>query len=146
MQDMVKMLGDGAVWLAAVGAALSAIWAWVGKPLRKLTGRIEDIREDTGALMGDRLSQAHDYWMRKGYCPAADKARLVDMHQRYSDMGRNHLARNYEQDLLELPEEAPKRASEANRATEMTRSGMNGDGGKRQPSGLFAGGERDPET
>ena len=100
MPELVKQLGDWAVWVAGVIGALTALWRWVAKPIR-------DIRDDTGDLMCDRLSQAHDYWIRKGYCPPADLARLVAMHQRYKAMGRNHLMESYEQDLLELPPERP---------------------------------------
>lgn len=58
-------------------------------------------------LLGDRLAQAHAYWMHKGYCPPADKARLVTMHKVYAGRGLNHLYASFEEDLIGLPDYPP---------------------------------------
>ncbi len=67
------------------------------------------MQEDIADILCDRLNQAYDYWMKKGWCPKADKQRLFDMHERYSALGRNHLAKHYRDDLTELPEHPPDR-------------------------------------
>ena len=114
-------------WVVGVGTGLAVIWGWIAKPLRdvnkgvgtfkeEMKGQMMDLREDMGNLqgttdfiLGDRLAQAHSYWTRRGYCPPADKGRLVDMHKVYKARGLNHLYDSYEQDLLDLPPEPPKK-------------------------------------
>lgn len=74
--------------------------------LEKLDAIIEDIAD----LQRDRLTQAHDFYVAQGYCPSDTKQVLVHMHRSYRAKGRNHLCDHYEQDILELPTDAPARA------------------------------------
>ncbi len=102
----IKWLGDALVWLVGVCVALGALYGWIAKPIKTIMG-------NTDALMGDRLAQAHDHWVHKGYCPPDDKVRLVDIHQRYAKRGLNHLAASFEEDLLRLPDEPARKGGNA---------------------------------
>lgn len=107
MAETIKQYGDLIIWFGSVIAAIGAVWALVTKPIKALGGKVDTMQGDTDLLMGDRLAQAHDHWMRKGYCPPLDKTRLVEMHARYAKRGLNHLAQSYEEDLLDLPDVPP---------------------------------------
>jgi len=116
MPDWIVTAGGWVIQIATVGAAIIVIWKWFAKPLgnvneqlKAVNSRLDVIQEDTGDILCDRLTQAHDYHTRKGFCTQGDKARLVAMHKRYTDLGRNHLASTYEQDLLKLPEEPARK-------------------------------------
>lgn len=71
--------------------------------------KLDSIIEDVGDLQCDRLTQAHDFYVAKGYCPSTTKQVLVDMHQSYRAKGRNHLCNHYEEDILALPGQDPFR-------------------------------------
>jgi hypothetical protein len=102
MPEWMITVGGWAVQIATFGGAIIVIYLWFAKPLKEVKADVADIKQDTGDLLCDRLTQAHDYHVRKGYCPDADKARLCAMHARYRNLGRNHLADSYEEDLLAL--------------------------------------------
>lgn len=102
MPAWVKEIGDWIIWVGGIAAVLGVLYRWIIKPLRI-------IQADTADILCDRLTQAHDYHMRKGFCPKVDKSRLCAMHQRYRSLGRNHLVDSYEQDLLDLPDEPARK-------------------------------------
>ena len=111
MNDWIVTIGGWAVQIVTIGGAIIAIYAWFAKPLKQLRtavaeikSDVSDVKDDTGDLLCDMLTQAQDCYVRKGYCSGSDKKRLCDMHKRYRELGRNHLADNWEKNLLELPE------------------------------------------
>lgn len=106
--DWFTGAGEFLKWVVGVGAAVGAIWGFLGKPIKAMRGEMSTVQGITDMLMGDRLAQAHDHWMQKGYCPPLDKHRLVAMHAAYEKRGLNHLTKTYEQDLLTLPDKPPK--------------------------------------
>lgn len=136
MNPLVKQIGDWVVWAVGVGGALVVIFKLILKPVTQpldelktqisklqthltevdaklealqkgTTEKLSVLEQDTGDLLCDRLSQSHEQWMRRGYCPHSEKERLVKMYRRYHDMGRNHLSASYEQDIIGLPENPP---------------------------------------
>lgn len=102
MPAWLKEIGDWIIWIGGVAAVLGVLYKWIIKPLRI-------IQDDTADILCDRLTQAHDYHVRKGFCAHGDKSRLCAMHQRYRSLGRNHLVDSYEQDLLDLPDEPARK-------------------------------------
>lgn len=115
MEELIKTVGSWIVWVASVGGAVAVVYKWVATPIRDIQRKVTDLQkkmeitqEDTADILCDRLYQAYDYHMKKGWCPKADKARLVDMYKRYNALGRNHLASHYAKDLISLPESPPK--------------------------------------
>ena len=111
----------------AVAASISAILALVAlvliKPLmtlkkkrdaeraeaaefrRKVLTKLDGIEDDIADLQYERLSQAHDFYTQRGWCPTSKKQQLCNMYQSYSAKGRNHLSAHYETEILNLKDE-----------------------------------------
>ena len=66
--------------------------------LEKLDGMLDDIAD----LQYERLSQAHDFYMERGWCPTSKKMQLCNMYKSYTSKGRNHLSAHYEREILDL--------------------------------------------
>lgn len=66
--------------------------------MEKLDGVIDDIAD----LQYERLSQAHDFYVGRGWCPTSKKHQLCQMYQSYTNKGRNHLSEHYEKEILAL--------------------------------------------
>jgi len=75
---------------------------------RDVLEKLDAITDDVADLQYERLSQAHDYYLDRGWCPTSKKQQLCNMYQSYTSKGRNHLSAHYEKEILELkdnPEE-----------------------------------------
>lgn len=67
----------------------------------KLAKRLDS---DIGDLQYERLSQAHDFYTDRGWCPGSKKQQLCVMYKSYRAKGRNHLSEHYEAEILGLPD------------------------------------------
>lgn len=72
---------------------------------QKLMEKLDGIEDDIADLQYERLSQAHDYYLERGWCPTSKKQQLCNMYQSYSAKGRNHLSAHYESEILNLRDE-----------------------------------------
>ena len=72
---------------------------------RRLMEKLDSIEDDIADLQYERLSQAHDYYLERGWCPTSKKQQLCNMYQSYSSKGRNHLSAHYEAEILNLRDE-----------------------------------------
>lgn len=72
--------------------------------IEEMKDAIKAVDADTGNILCSQLTREHDYFMDKGYCPSADKARIASIHESYKGRGRNHLAEHFINDVLSLPE------------------------------------------
>ena len=115
--------GTVVIWIGSVLSATIAIYRLVTKPIKRfqhalsvrfdgLTAgvgsvdkKVDVVLGDIGDVLCDRLHQSHDFYMRQKWCPKADKMRLVSMQKRYLELGRNHMTKQFELDLLGLPNE-----------------------------------------
>ena len=69
--------------------------------IAKLAQRVDS---DIADLQYERLSQAHDFYMDRGWCPGSKKQQLCNMYRSYTAKGRNHLSAHYEAEILGLPD------------------------------------------
>ena len=106
----------------AVSAVLGLIVALVARPAKKrkeeaqkklseevkfrkeVLEKLNAINDDIGDLQYERLSQSHDFYVGRGWCPTSKKQQLCLMYKSYTDKGRNHLSKRYEEELLALPD------------------------------------------
>lgn len=111
---METILSAGEV-AGAVSAIIALLALVLWKPLKVACKRRMDYRktimekldriiDDVADLQYERLSQAHDFYTTRGWCPTSKKDQLCRMYKSYTGKGRNHLSAHYEQDILSLPE------------------------------------------
>lgn len=75
---------------------------------RDVLKKLDAITDDVADLQYERLSQAHDFYVERGWCPTSKKQQLCNMYRSYTNKGRNHLSAHYEKEILDLkdyPEE-----------------------------------------
>lgn len=70
--------------------------------------KLDALNDDVADLQYERLSQAHDFYTGRGWCPTSKKDQLCTMYKSYTAKGRNHLSKFYEQEILALPDTPPK--------------------------------------
>lgn len=115
--ETILSAGEAAGAISAV-IALLALVLW--KPLkgtvrrrrefrRAIMEKLDRIIDDVADLQYERLSQAHDFYTARGWCPTSKKDQLCRMYKSYTSKGRNHLSAHYEQDILSLPETPEER-------------------------------------
>ena len=123
MEHFIKWLAEYAGYILAITSCAAAL-LW--KPIknaklrrdaekqeeRKFRSDVLDklgaITDDVADLQYERLSQAHDFYVDRGWCPTSKKQQLCNMYQSYTAKGRNHLSAHYEREILDLkdkPEE-----------------------------------------
>lgn len=111
---METILSAGEV-AGAVSAIIALLALVLWKPLKVACKRRMDYRktimekldriiDDVADLQYERLSQAHDFYTTRGWCPTSKKDQLCRMYKSYTAKGRNHLSAHYERDILGLPE------------------------------------------
>ena len=102
--------------MVIVGAATALLWKPIKTALdrrkadkederkfrRDVLKKLDEITDDVADLQYERLSQAHDYYLDRGWCPTSKKQQLCNMYQSYTAKGRNHLSTHYEKEILEL--------------------------------------------
>ena len=102
--------------MVIVGAATALLWKPINTALdrrkadkederkfrRDVLKKLDEITDDVADLQYERLSQAHDYYLDRGWCPTSKKQQLCNMYQSYTAKGRNHLSAHYEKEILEL--------------------------------------------
>lgn len=117
MERFLKAAADYAGYIMAIMGCLTAI-LW--KPIKDARARrktekeeerkfrrdvlekLDAITDDVADLQYERLSQAHDFYVGRGWCPTSKKQQLCNMYRSYTDKGRNHLSAHYEKEILEL--------------------------------------------
>ena len=77
---------------------------------RTVLAKLDAINDDVADLQYERLSQAHDFYVGRGWCPTSKKNQLCQMYKSYAAKGRNHLSKYYEQEILALAEEPQERS------------------------------------
>jgi len=123
MDDFLKWAAEYAGYIMAIaGCATALLWKPIKTALdrrkadkederkfrRDVLEKLDAITDDVADLQYERLSQAHDYYLDRGWCPTSKKQQLCNMYQSYTSKGRNHLSAHYEKEILELkdnPEE-----------------------------------------
>lgn len=112
----------------SVSAILALVAALLFKPLKRMRAarrqdhdaaaefrrtvlaKLDAINDDVADLQYERLSQAHDFYVGRGWCPTSKKNQLCQMYKSYTAKGRNHLSKYYEQEILALAEEPQERS------------------------------------
>lgn len=57
------------------------------------------------ALLRDRIIQAHNYYMDKGYCPIYAKENVEEMYKQYHNLGGNGTITKLYETMMAMPTE-----------------------------------------
>lgn len=109
------ILGLGALLFKPVRKRMQARKAFregLSTSLKQINRALEGLSDDIADLQYERLSQAQDFYISRGWCPGAKKEMLCKMHASYRAKGRNHLSEHYEEEILQLPDKPKKNESE----------------------------------
>ena len=119
---MSELIADAGAIAGAISAVIALVTAVAIKPFlaarkrrrearraesefrEQVLARLSVLNEDIAELQCDRLSQAHDFYLSRGWCTSSKKAQLCEMYRSYMAKGRNHLSHYYEQEILALPD------------------------------------------
>lgn len=91
--------------VVSLGASLGVIYGWVVRPIRNIVRKLDALTEDVAYLQGERLNSAYDFYIQRGWCSGAKKRELERWYTAYKSAGHNHLADNYINSILALPEQ-----------------------------------------
>lgn len=97
MQELVSAMGD-------LRTEVKGLRQEVERLGRESAKRFDRVDDDIGDLQYERLSQAHDFYTDRGWCPSSKKQQLCHMHESYTAKKRNHLSARFQEDLLDLPD------------------------------------------
>lgn len=100
--------------IVEIGGALGVLYGWIVKPIKAIKEQneqqsvdIKQLTDDVAYLQGDRLNQAHEHYINKGWCTGSKKRELERWYKAYKKAGHNHLADSYIDDIMNLPEDPP---------------------------------------
>ena len=114
MWAILEQLRDHATTIVGLVTALTLMYRWFRKPMKQLIAREQRQYTSPAAYnyhahsAKTPMSESQDNYTRQGWCTAAEKEQVLNMHKSYAAKGRNHLSASYEQDILALPETPPE--------------------------------------
>lgn len=76
--------------------------------LDRISETLRGVSEDIGDLQYERLSQAQDFYVSRGWCPGAQEGNAAENAFQLRARGRNHLSEHYEEEILRLPDKPPE--------------------------------------
>lgn len=92
-------------WLEVI---FSVVLAGFGLAYRALAKRVKEqdaIKQGIVALLRDRIIQAYNHYMDKGYCPIYAQDNLHMLFEQYHSLGGNGTVTNLVGELKKLPTE-----------------------------------------
>ena len=91
------------VTIASWVTALGVIYAFI----RKIVKPLQDMNTAITLMQRERLESAHAIYVNcLGWCPSGEKTVLSDIYKHYTSRGNNHIAEDYIERLVALPEHA----------------------------------------
>lgn len=92
-------------WVQEVLAAISGAVAWLGRKVHRWKQEQDLVKQGVLAILHDRLYQACQYYLRKGYCSIDDRDNLEYMFRPYRALGGNGTGEELYNRCLALPYE-----------------------------------------
>lgn len=84
-------------WISAISVIIIFI--------RKIIKPIQDMATSITLMQRERLESAHAIYVTcLGWCPSGEKTVLSDIYKHYVNAGHNHIADDYIDRILSLPE------------------------------------------
>lgn len=109
MRDLIETIEK--YWVQEVLATISGAVAWLGRKVHRWKQEQDLVKQGVLAILHDRLYQACQYYLRKGYCSIDDRDNLEYMFRPYRALGGNGTGEELYNRCLALPYE-PEREEE----------------------------------
>ena len=84
MWAILEQLRDHATTIVGLATALTLMYSWFRKPMKQLIAREQQQEEALAILTWAFLQNAHDNYMRQGWCTAAEKEQVLNMQKSYA--------------------------------------------------------------
>ncbi|KMW23674.1 hypothetical protein [Enterocloster citroniae] len=104
MIDIVETIEK--YWVQEILAGISGALAWLGRKVHHWKQEQDLVKQGVLAILHDRLYQACQYYLRKGYCSIDDRDNLEYMFQPYKALGGNGTGEELYNRCLALPYES----------------------------------------
>ncbi|MGP8314019.1 hypothetical protein ACG0Z4_24440 [Enterocloster aldenensis] len=109
MRDLIETIEK--YWVQEVLATISGAVAWLGRKVHRWKQEQDLVKQGVLAILHDRLYQACQYYLRKGYCSIDDRDNMEYMFRPYKALGGNGTGEELYNRCLALPYE-PEREEE----------------------------------
>lgn len=109
MRDLIETIEK--YWVQEVLATISGAVAWLGRKVHRWKQEQDLVKQGMLAILHDRLYQACQYYLRKGYCSIDDRDNMEYMFRPYKALGGNGTGEELYNRCLALPYE-PEREEE----------------------------------
>lgn len=109
MRDLIETIEK--YWVQEVLTTISGAVAWLGRKVHRWKQEQDLVKQGVLAILHDRLYQACQYYLRKGYCSIDDRDNLEYMFRPYRALGGNGTGEELYNRCLALPYE-PEREEE----------------------------------
>lgn len=90
-------------WLEVLFSALLAGFGVAYRTLAKKVKEQDAIKQGIVALLRDRIIQAYNHYMDKGYCPIYARENVRRLYEQYHNLGGNGTVTHLVLELEELP-------------------------------------------
>lgn len=89
-------------WLQMISAAL---FAYLMSVIKKDKQEKKALRQGMRAILRDRIIQAYNHYLDKGYCPIYARENITNMYKAYHDLGGNGTITELYNKLMDMPTE-----------------------------------------
>lgn len=94
-------------WLQVIFGGILTLIAWTVKKLSKKMNEQEAIKMGVQALLRDRIIQAYNVYMERGYCPIYGRENLTELAKQYENLGGNGVVPQLMEKIQCLPTDSP---------------------------------------
>lgn len=90
-------------WVRWLLGGMTAALGWLWKRVQKWSKVNKSLQGGSRALLRDRIIQAYNHYMEKGFCPIYAKENISEMFKEYKNLGGNGVVADLIEKLMDLP-------------------------------------------
>ena len=101
MKDLVETIQK--YWVQEVMTVITGALAWLARKVQKWKQEQDLVKQGVLAILHDRLYQACQFYLKRGYCTIDDRGNLEYMFRPYKALGGNGTGEELYNRCLALP-------------------------------------------
>ena len=101
MKDLVDTIQE--YWVQEVMTVITGALAWLARTVQKWKQEQDLVKQGVLAILHDRLYQACQFYLKRGYCTIDDRDNLEYMFRPYKALGGNGTGEELYNRCLALP-------------------------------------------